>query len=68
MKPNIKVVDHLPRRGKYDDYIDLLQPGKALKGLEPSVAEGLRQALYKKDIKATKLKQLDGTYTVGIPK
>ena len=62
----MKIVNELPQKSKYAKYLAVLEPGKAIVDLNYKTAEGLRQALYKKEYRATMIKQENGLYTVGM--
>ncbi len=62
----MKILNKLPSQvSMYQKYIDVLKPGQSVAGLDKRTAEGVRQLLYKQGYKATCIKQLDETYTVG---
>jgi len=62
----MKILNKIPKRSKYAEYLEALEPGKAIADLDYKTAYGLRGALYKQNCKPTMLKQVDGLYTVGL--
>ena len=62
----MKILNKIPKRSKYAEYLEALEPGKAIADLDYKTAQGLRWALYKNNCKPTIRKQENGLYTVGL--
>ena len=41
----MKILNEIPKRSKYADYLEALEPGKAIADLDYKTAQGLRCAL-----------------------
>ena len=62
----MKILNKIPERSKYAEYMKVLEPGKAIADLDYKTAHGLRWYLYKNKCKTTIRKQENGLYTVGL--